>query len=236
MSFKEKYPVKEQQATDRQTQLAWYAREMGYSRDKPKDFRTGKSQGYQAKLERLKREPSDPTSMFGFMSTYWRRFRDADDNRISLENHSHMVKKSLQAGSKVVSGLCDKVAFSLWLEAAAQGQGDSLDERGVLDASLELVDARAAELEAFYDSDTLRALNRAEDFATNPMGEALLALHKLHAEHPGNVKELRAAAIEGAAVGVLMFQQYADDLAAEGLDVTMPRPGITSGDIEEWAD
>jgi|GEM_PF-6633965 len=226
------YPIKERLATDRASQLAWLVREMGYSRDK-KDL-AGKALGYEEKRTRLGRSPDDNTSVFGFMSGYWKRFRIANTNLRELDAPV-MISKSLQLEAKVVAGLSDKVAFSFWLEA--QATDAEYDPEEMLNTSIRLISARADELERQYSPEELAVFNEAE-FQDNPMGQAILALHASYERSPDDIAALRAIAVEGAATGILMWQSYATQLQDKGYDVTMPKPGPdgSGGNIVPWED
>jgi len=221
----EHYPVKEKLATDRDSQMAWIVREMGYSRDKTK--------GYQEKLVRLKRASTEADSVYGFMGgRYWvRGFRHEEKARVEIDKPI-MVTRSLQAFIKVVSGLSDKVAFSFWLDSVAEGV--EYDAQQMLEASLDLIRERAIELKDQYTIEQLMGYVEAEDFSDNPMGQAILGLHASYEQSPNDIESLRTIAVEGSAVGVLMFQAFADQLASEGRDVTLPQPGLSSGNIEPW--
>lgn len=219
-------PLHERLAIDRVTQLAWLEREMGYSRDK--------TAGYAEKLIRLQRDPADPTSVYGFMRGYWKRFLIADQNRITYAGEQGLVARALQAHGKVVAGLCDKVAFSEWLRAGHPLEG--FDEAEVLRQSLHEVTDKVNELTGVVSREKLAAFNAAQEFTGNPMGHAILGLHESYANDPADTASLRAAAIYGSAMGILMWQEYADRLAAEGCDVTLPQPGPagSGGSIVPW--
>ena len=231
MSF-ENFPLTEERAaTDLDTQLAWLVREMGYSRDK--------TRGYEEKLIRLGRPPSDTQSVFGFMNNYWGRFYMSAKGLQEVEEvHKQlMATRTLQAQAKVVAGLCDKVAFSLWLERVSN------DPEWLIDTALGIVRGRVNQLLAANSEDisdeTLHGFNSEKSFAQNPMGQAILQLHKTYADNPEapDTNKLCAIAVEGSAYGVLMWQAYARKLEAPGsgrLSSVMPQPGISSGNIEPW--
>ncbi|HEY1645873.1 MAG TPA: hypothetical protein VGF75_05905 [Candidatus Saccharimonadales bacterium] len=218
----EKYPVKEKLATNLTSQVAWLAREMGYSRDKTK--------GYEEKLVRLGRDPDDPQSVFGFMGGYWHRFNQANSGLSQLHNQL-MATKALQANAKVVAGLSDKVAFSFWLQS--QIIGETREPEWLLDTSLDLVTARVNEIQSDLTDEELLTYT-GKPFEVNPMGKAILGLHESFKAEQNNTESLRNIAIEGSANGVLMWQAYARSLESQGFDVTMPKPGLSSGNIEDW--
>jgi len=218
----DKYPVKEKLATNLDTQVAWLVREMGYSRDK--------LSGYEEKLARLARDPSESTSVFGFMSGYWHRFRLAKDNIDRIPEQA-MVDRALQAGAKVVAGLSDKVAFSLWLDN--QAQSIESDPEALLDAALDMIRIRVEEMREAYTDEVLLAYND-RSFEENPMGVAILALHQTYSQNPYDTHTLRHVAIDGSAAGVLMWQAYARSIEQQGYTSAMPRPGLSSGDIQAW--
>jgi len=218
----EQFPVKEKLATNLDSQLAWLAREMGYSRDKTK--------GYEEKLVRLGRNPDDNQSVFGFMSGYWHRFNQADQNLKEIPEQV-MVSRSLQANAKVVAGLSDKIAFALWLQAKAEGT--TRDSEWLLDTALNSVKQRVEELNGeLTDEELLSFIGK--PFEENPMGAAILNLHESYAQKPSDTVSLHNIALEGAAAGVLMWQAYGRSLEQQGFNVEMPMPGESSGNIEPW--
>ena len=219
----DKYPAKGKLATSLDTQIAWLVREMGYSRDK--------LSGYEEKLVRLARDPSDSTSVFGFMSGYWHRFRQANGN-INLIPEQAMAYRALQAGAKVVAGLSDKVAFSLWLDD--QAQGVESDPEVLLDTALGMVRARVEVLDRGDNSDEELLAYNDRPFEENPMGAAILALHQNYSQDPYNTQILRHIAIDGSAAGILMWQAYARSIEQQGYASAMPKPGLSSGNIETW--
>lgn len=223
MSF-EKFPIKEKAATNIDTQLGWLVREMGYSRDKTK--------GYEEKLVRLAREPDDTQSVFGFMSNYWHRFRQANGAVRELPKPL-VVSIALQANAKVVAGLCDKVAFAQWLQGKTDTSTETVDPEWLLDTALEAVRERVGLLEGTYTDEELLAYND-EPFEVNPMGKAILGLHQSYQDDPYDIANLHSIALEGSAMGVLMWQAYARSLEQSGFSSVMPRPGLSSGNIESW--
>lgn len=230
----EKYPIKEKLATDRETVLAWVAREMGYSRDKPRDLAKNPL-GYEEKRTRLSRRPEEPQSVFDFMgNTYWHRVGREDKNFMESPNE-HMAQRCLQAYAKVVAGLGDKVAFALWLSDEGSENPRSAD--ALLDDALDMIRVRSLHLEeeATYGDHDLLALTP-QPFENNPMGKAILGLHKSYEQNPHDAESLRLIAIEGAAAGVLMLEAYARDMQAKGFEPILPKPGVGSGNIEAWVD
>lgn len=218
----EQFPVKEKLATDLDSQIAWLVREMGYSRDKTK--------GYEEKLVRLARDPSDTQSVFGFMSNYWHRFRQAD-HAIKELGTPIMVSRALQANAKVVAGLSDKVAFSLWLKDKAEGASREPEE--LLDTALSMIKERVEHTKDEYTAEELLAFVD-KPFEENPMGKAILGLHVSYSQDSQDTDSLCALALGGSAAGVLMWQAYARNLEEHGFSSVMPQPGLSSGTIEDW--
>ena len=218
----EKFPIKEKLATDLDTQIAWLVREMGYSRDKTK--------GYEEKLTRLNRDPEEADSVFGFMSGYWHRFAQANSGLGELRNQT-MANKSLQALAKVVAGLSDKVALANWLEK--KEAGEQIDVEDLIDTALTDIKDRVIEKQSDYNPDELAEFLNSQTFDGNPMGQAVLNLHHTFTETPHDFSKLRQEALEGAVAGVLMWQHYAQGLSSD-FSVEMPKPGLSSGNIEVW--
>lgn len=218
----EKFPIKEKLATDLDTQIAWLVREMGYSRDKTK--------GYEEKLVRLSRHPEDDQSVFSFMGGYWNRFRISDDGLKEIPDQ-RMVNMSLQALAKVVAGLSDKVALSIWLDKKEKHEEYDVEE--LIDSALFEIRDKVHSSPNKYSDDDLSYFIQSKDFAQNPMGRAILNLHSTFESEPSNLLQLHEHALEGAVAGVLMWQHYAKGLSVD-YSVAMPKPGLSSGNIEEW--
>lgn len=221
MSY-EKFPEKEKIATDLNSQLAWLVREMGYSRDKVK--------GYEEKLVRLTRQPKDTTSVFGFMSGYWHRFRQASTALVQIPEQV-MATRALQANAKVVAGLCDKVAFTLWLHSKANSE--TKEPEWFLETALATIKERINQLDGAHSDEDLLAFND-QPFEENPMGQAVLALHQSYENDPYDIAALHTSALHGSAMGVHMWQAYTRSLEGQGFSVVMPKPGLSSGNIEAW--
>jgi len=221
MSY-DKYPPKEKLGTDLDSQLAWLVQEMGYSRDKVK--------GYEEKLVRLARDPSDVTSVFGFMSGYWHRFQHEEAALEELMEPA-MASRALQANAKVVAGLCDKVAFALWLQDRIAGT--THEPQWLLDTALGMVKEQVGEVDGTYSDEELLDFND-RVFEANPMGLAILGLHESYRQDPSDTDTLLTLALEGSATGILMWQAYARNLETKGYSSVMPQPGLPSGNIETW--
>ena len=239
----EHFPVKEKLATNLGSQIAWLAREMGYSRDKPivnnqlidaevkqqllvKD----PTAGYEEKLVRLRRNPEDGQSVFGFMNSYWGRFNKADANLQEFPEPV-IVSRALQANAKVVAGLSDKIAFALWLQGKADGM--VRDPEWLLDTALDSVIRRVEQLKGHQtDEELLSYIGK--PFEENPMGAAVLKLHESFSRDANDIELLHDIALEGAAAGVLMWQAYGRSLEHQSFSVEMPMPGESSGNIEPW--
>lgn len=218
----EHYPTGEKLATDTESQLAWLVREMGYSRDKTK--------GYEEKLVRLDRDPSDVQSVFGFMSGYWHRFLQADGIRQQIPEQI-AVDRALQAQAKVVAGVADKIAFALWLQGMATNK--TIEPETLLDTALVSLRKRVASTKDAYSSQELMHFNSVT-FQDNPLGQSILGLHATFTRDPHDTESLHEIALVGAATGVLMWQTYAETLQQQGYSVVMPKPGLSSGNIEPW--
>jgi hypothetical protein len=227
----EHFPVGEKLATNLDSQVAWLAIEMGYSRDKPIDYSTGASKGYLAKLERLQKEPSANDSVLGFMGSYWKRFRIAEEGLEEFELQE-MANRALQAHAKVVAGLSDKIAFSMWL--ASQQHEATHDQGELIEEALDLVKKRVAELKEEYTDEQLQEFNSTDTFTDNPMGQAILGLHKAYESNPADTETMKFITLDGAAVGVLMWKAFARELVKHNYSVEMPMPGVGSGNIEPW--
>ena len=223
-SFETRFPVKEKLATDVTTLISWLAEEMGYSRDK--------TRGYEEKLTRLGRSPEDALSVFGFMGGYWHRFRQADGVLAELADQT-CADRCLQALAKVVTGLCDKVALAMWCGQKQTKTGQTKVGLLVLEA-LELVNDEVNRQPNRYSSKQLKQFIESPEFGGNPMGQAVLGLHRNLADQPENFSKLRETALNGAGGGLLMLQHYGSGLKTAGLSVRMPRPGLGSGDIRPW--
>lgn len=223
-SFETRFPAGNKLATDTNSLIAWLAGEMGYSHDK--------TRGYEEKLIRLGRSPREDLSVFSFLGGYWHRFRQADDSLAELADQT-AADRSLQALAKVVAGLCDKVALATWCEQKRSGAAQADSEPLVLGA-LELVNDDVRGQPGRYSPGQLDQFIGAAEFDGNPMGRAILELHQTLASRPENFSRLRRAALAGASAGLLMLQHYGNRLAAAGLSVAMPQPGLGSGDIRPW--
>lgn len=208
-------------ATNLVTQFSWIAEEVGYSRDKIK--------GYEVRLERLGRDLSEATSVFGFMSGYWTRFQIQNQGLIDMGEQGN-ANNALQLHAKVVAGIADKVAFVGWLEATSRNQAvesDALTKRG-----LELIAVCLPVIQSAFTGDMAK-FNELP-FVENPMGRAILSLHEIYKSQPGNFDAMRVVAAIGAAHGMLMLQSYALELRQQDYSVDLPKPGIGSGIIEVW--
>lgn len=205
-------------ATNIDSLIAWLAEEMGYSRDK--------TRGYQEKLVRLGRAPTEDLSVFSFLGGYWHRFRQADRALAELASQN-AADRSLQALAKVVAGLCDKVALAGWCQQQAAGRPDGAEP-------LALVHDEVKRQPDRYSPGQLDQFVGSAGFDGNPMGRAILELHRSLADQPENFSQLRQVAVGGASAGLLMLRHYGEGLAAAGLSAAMPQPGLGSGDIRPW--
>ena len=141
------------------------------------------------------------------------------------------VDRALQAYAKVVAGVADKIAFSLWLESKLVNQ--PRDSEWLLDNALLSLKEKAEALEGSFTNEELASFNN-YPFEANPMGQAILKLHDAYAHSPQDTHALHSIAVEGAASGVLMWRAYAQSLAEQGFSAVMPKPGLSSGNIEPW--
>ena len=166
------------------------------------------------------------------MSGYWHRFRMADDG-LTHSNEQKLASKSLQALAKVVAGLSDKVALSMWYEQKRSG-AKNIDVEPLIYAALGVVQAKTNQDPDKYSGQELGQFIKSPTFDGNPMGRAILGLHQTLASQPNNFPKLRATALAGGVAGVLMLKHYASGLEDSGLSVRMPKPGLGSGNIESW--
>jgi hypothetical protein len=214
-------------ATNIDALFAWNAGEMAYSMDKD---------NYPEKLVRLNRSPENPQSVFGIRSNYWNRFRlfnQALPESARPDQPSRAVAQALQAFGKVVAGTWDKVTMTFWMDAKNQGvPEDEIDQGVLLDTSL--VELMVALPGTYLNPDftLLRFAN--QPLEENPMGQAVLSLHEAFRRTPTDIQTLREIALKGSVGGILMWQAYAHDLAARGFEVTLPKPGVPSGEITTW--
>ena len=225
LSLEDRFPAREKLATDLDAQIAWLVREMGYSRDKTK--------GYEEKLVRLGRLPEDSQSVFGFMGGYWHRFRIADEGFAELASQE-MADKSLQALAKVVAGLGDKVALATWFRTRGTTESDFDIESLISDTLLSVHDEVIRNPDKHSEDELERFVN-APTFDGNPMGRAILELHRTLASQPEDCRQLHDSALAGTVSGLLMWRHYANGLEATGLSVIMPKPGLSSGNMEPWS-
>jgi hypothetical protein len=187
-----------------------------------------KTSGFSEKLTRLARHPDDLQSVFGFMDTYWHRFQIFDD-ALATTAEPLLAQHALQLYGKVVAGLCDKVALSLWLHDVTHHAAD--DPGQAVDTALPLVQAHATELDG---TATNHGEYTRQPFAANPMGSAILAMHESYAREPSDAESLFLITLGGSAEGVLMWGAYAHTIAARGLSAALPRPGEPSGSLLPW--
>ncbi len=216
----EKFTVKEKLATDPQSQVAWLAQEMGYSRDK--------THGYDEKLIRMARDPDHERSVFGFMGNYWHRARLLSQNATESPEGAAL---GLQAYAKVVAGLADKVALALWLQDAWKGQ--HRDHDSLLEEALGLIQDKVQQAPSQHSQDQLLSFID-EPFESNPMGQAVLQLHESYAENPADTQRLLDIALEGSVEGIAMWRAYSANIENHGIRPVMPKPGLSSGEIAVW--
>lgn len=214
-------PVKEKLATDLGSQIAWLQGEMGYATDK--------MHGLTEHLRRMATHPGDRQSMYGFMDQYWHAF-DFFRKAFADNPSQEMASKALQASGKTVAGMANKVSLILWLQA----ERPAIDDLDDLNASaLTLISERIDKIQGANSQEKLLELSNL-DYHDNPLGQTVIELFDCYISEPENTEELLKTAITGSAMGVLMWQAFAQTIATQNYSTEMPKPGLPSGTLETW--
>lgn len=214
-----------------ETQLRWMDGEMMYA--------INKTEGLDEHLYRLRLSPTAGHSALTFMGSYWDRFgKYAAAADVTGEQHPATL--ALQFAGKVPIGFATTVCVGV------RQVSPDLEIPEIRKTALDIIQQQTTERpnSAFWRQrwmpDGIVELSQ-QDLPDTLLGTILCNLQRIATARQSNVgqdhrRNLIHEAASGAVVGMSLWREYAGHVQAMGLDPTMPKPGLNSGNIEPWTD
>lgn len=237
----EDYPSKEKRASNREAQIAWSIREVGWAQEKfARENPISTDYGYAKKQTILSTLPGPQNRSTHFMiGSYWHRqpFVRINKPHLGFEDEQTaqlFATRSVQYLGKVVSGIIDKIVLIDWLQSPANHlfSIDSSTER-----ALQTAFDRAEQLSPQYSDDELLniALSNWDD---SPVGRGVSSMQHAHAQDSKAFDQMRQLATDASAIGILVWQRFALALEELGYDTALPMPGEdgSGGVLMPWED